>query len=75
MSEATERVRMALLAGQLPARKDWSHFLRDQLGISKSRAEAFAAQFVKAGLIEDVAPADAETIAAAERLLKLISSR
>lgn len=76
MSEtATDRVRAALAAGQAPARKDWSHYLRESLGMSKSRSERYAACFARAGLVEDVAPADAETIAAAERLLKLVSSR
>jgi len=74
MSEsATDRVRAALASGQAPARKDWSHWLRESLGMSKARAEKYAAAFVRAGLVVDDPPANPEAFAAARNLLDVVA--
>jgi hypothetical protein len=70
---ATERVRAALAAGQAPTRKDWSHYLRESLGLSKSRAEHYTVPFVQAGLVQDE-PTEPDTLTAAKAFLDRVAS-
>lgn len=71
-TSSTDRVRAALAAGQAPSRKDWSHFLRESLGLSKSKAEAYASCFARAGLVEEPQPST-DALAAAKKLLEHVA--
>ncbi|MGE0582869.1 MAG: hypothetical protein AB7P31_12160 [Steroidobacteraceae bacterium] len=71
-ASSTERVRAALAASRAPSRKDWSHFLRESLGLSKAKAEAYAACFARAGLVEEPQPS-VDALAAAKKLLEHVA--
>lgn len=73
VTTATDRVRAALTAGRAPARKDWSRFLRETLGLSKSRAEAYTACFVRSGLVDE-SEASVDALSAAKKLLERVAA-